>query len=223
MNLMSWQDKLFDTTPTLAVLAVFLLIVIAVTFVQAVRVAWSAFRAAPSALSSLATRVAHSTRGLARAAVWLTCAATAVGLQSAMILYGNTSEPPMKTLLRQHLDVLEAIAICLGLCALLFAASLVFDLVAAGSSRRTNVVLCGHVVIGVIALVLVNWVLLGLRPTAVPASGRDPQFTQAIFDVIDQLWTRLAIILAAAGVLTWLTTLLESAMLRRLDSRRELG
>lgn len=214
----------------------FLLPVIAVTCVQIVRLAWWAFRAVPSAsLSSRATLVARSTRGLARAAVWLTCAGGAADLISAMILLGNTATMPMAILMQQHLAVLEVSAISLLLCALLFAASLAFDLAAArlrqlsplppapsaleadgaGDTGLLVVLRGGPVVLGVIALVLVSLLLLELRPAEIAPTERDRYLFEATMDVLGRLWTRLAIILAIIGVLTWLTTLVESAMLRR--------
>ena len=212
----------------------FLLLVIAVTSVQVVRVAWWVLRdtrstagggrdaAAAARLSSRAMLVAHSTRGLARAAVWLTCAGGAVGLYSALIVIVNTSEPGASVLVRQHLEVLEPSGIALGLCALLLAVSLAFDRVAARTGRQSPVsVDSGRVVLlrrgpGLVALVLVSWLLLDLRPAyAALVSTRDPLFMSATLDLLQQLWLRLSAILAVAGVLAWLATLFESALLRR--------
>ena len=208
---------------------IFLLVVIAVTAVQAARVAWWAFRAAPSArdgaarLAARVTLVARSTRGLARTSVWLTCAGGAIGLQSAMITMESSS--PLLDIIRQHLDVLEAGAISLGLCALVFAASIAFDLVATRIGRHSPVpsvldtrygvlVRRAHLAPGLIALVLVSWLLLDLRPTDLMVPGR-PFPGSTMLDILDRLWSRLAIIFALVWALSWLTTLLESAMLRR--------
>jgi hypothetical protein len=226
----------------------FLLLVIAVTSVRVVRVAWWAFRTAPSTpgrprdgadgarLSARAMLVARSTRGLARATVWLTCAGVAVDLKRALIMIGDGSDPPLSILILQHLAVLEASAIKLGLCALLFAATLAFDLVAARMGRQSpfppvpsalevggagdtylRVLLRrSHLAVGLIALVLISHLLFDLRPTYVAvAARRDPFFVSAVDDVLEPLWSRLSPILGTVGVLTWLTTLLESAMLRR--------
>lgn len=221
---------------TLSVLC-FLLPVITVTLVQSVRVARWAFRAVPSSsasaeatvLSSRVTLIAHSTRGLARAAIWLTCAAGAGSLVSAMILM--ESNEPMRDLVQQHLQVLEASATSFVLCAILVAASLAFDLVAARMRRQSSlppalqaegaadggllVVLRSPAVLGAIALVLVSWVLLGLRPVDLVVPARDPYFFQTTMGMLEQLWSRLAIVLAAVGVLTWVSTLFESAKRRR--------
>ena len=66
---------------------------------------------------------------------------------------------------------------------------------------------------------LVADLLLDLRPAYVAAAaalaGRDLFFSGVLMEVLDQLWWRMASILATVGVLTWLATLLESAMLRR--------
>jgi hypothetical protein len=241
----AWQDMY----PSQLVSVYFLLLVIAVTFVQVVRVAWWAFRAARSTpgrprdgadaarLSSRATLIARSTRGLARAAVWLTCAGGAASLTSAIVLIENSGEPGMSILVRNHLAVIEAIAIGLGLCVLPFAASLVFDLVAARMARQSPFppgrsaldvdgvgdyrllvfLRRGTPALGLIALVLVSLLLLNIRAIYVAAVGArpDPFFFSAAFDAFDYLWSRLSAILATVGVLTWLTTLLESARLRR--------
>ena len=76
----------------------FLLLLLAVTSIQGVRLAWWAYHAAPSPParapagrhSARARLVAHSTRGLARTAVWLTCAEGASGLKSAMFTIENS-------------------------------------------------------------------------------------------------------------------------------------
>lgn len=64
-------------------------------------------------------------------------------------------------------------------------------------------------------LLFVSQLQLDLRPGDTAGPIRDPFFNLAMLDVLDRLWTWLAIILALVGVLTWLTALLESAMLRR--------
>ncbi len=213
----------------------FLLSVFAVTFVHVVRVAWWAFRAAPLHLSARVTLIARSTRGLARTAVWLTCAAGAAGMTSAQFVLGNSNVPVGVILIEQHLEVLEAGAMGLGLCALVFGASLAFDLVAARTGRRSIIppvsvaregestsdsywlVLLqrGHLAIGLIALLLVSWLLVDLRSAAVPVMRGDRWFATYLLDMLGQFWTRMTIVLAAVGALTWMTTLLQSAMLRR--------
>ncbi len=227
MEVIRWWDEL---GPSQFLSLFFLLLVIAATAVQVARVAWWVFRAAPtSRLSARVALIARSTRGLARTAVWLTCAGGAMGLQSAMITM--ESSYPLFDVVYQHLNVLEASAISLGWCALLFAASLAFDLVAARIGRqsvpfagetegavdtRASVLLRrAGLAPGLIALVLVGWLLLDLRPADLTIAGRATFTGSAAFDILDRLWSRLAIILTVVWVLSWLTTLLESAMLRR--------
>ncbi len=230
----TWEQM----SPSQAVpLRFFLLPVMAVTCVQAIRIArWATRHADSSAESSVdclscrITLVARSTRGLARASVWLTCAGGAAGFLSAMIVMGSTGTLPMVILVQQHVEVLEASAISFVLCSVLFAASLAFDLVAArvrgtsplpppldADAGNTGLlaILRSPVVFGAIALVLVSWLLLSLRPPEFAVSPRDRYYFETTMNLLGQLWSRLAIILALVGVLTWVSTLLESATRRR--------
>ena len=79
---------------------------------------------------------AASTRRLARAAVWLTCAAGAVGLSNALIVIENSTAPLLLILVRHHLGVFEGSAVGFALCALLLSASTAVDLIAARIRRR---------------------------------------------------------------------------------------
>ena len=209
------------------------LLAIGVAAIQLVRVtSWSVRGSASSEgaarLSARAALVALSTRGLARAAVWLTCAAGAVGLSNAMIMIANTSDPTL--LVRQHLQALEASAVALALCALLFCASLAVDLIAARMKRRgtapptplaheaageTPLLALLRRSPGPIALLLVSYLLLDTRPASFVVSPGDRSFTLGAFKMLDRFWLRLAAVFAFVGALTSLITLLESAMLRR--------
>jgi hypothetical protein len=155
----------------------------------------------------------------------------------------NTAQSGLSILVRNYLYVLDGSAISLGLCALLFAASLAFDLVAtrmgrqspfppvpsalevngAGDGRLLVLVRRGRLALGLLALVLVCRLLFDIRPgyaaatAAGAAAGRDAFVVSAnaAFQAVEQLWLRLSTVLATVGVLTWLTTPFESALLRR--------
>jgi hypothetical protein len=209
------------------------LLAIAVAAIRLVRMTSWAARASPSSegaarVSARAALVALSTRGLARTAVWLTCAAGAVGLSNAMILIGNTNDPPL--LVRQLLDSLEASAVGLALCALLFTVSLAVDLIAARILRRGTALPAppAHEAASetplrdllrrspaLIALLLASYLLLDTRPASFVISPGGRWFTPSEFEILHRFWLRLAAILGVVGALTWLITLLESAMLRR--------
>ena len=179
-------------------------------------------------LSARAALIALSTRGLARAAVWLTFAVGAVGLSNALIMIANTSDPTLRV--RQHLEALEASAVALALCALLFCASLAVDLIAARMRRRGTALppslaqeAVGEPPVlallrrspGPIALLLVSYLLLDTRPASFVVSPGDRSFTLGTLEMLSRFWLRLAALSAFVGALTWLITLLESAMLRR--------
>jgi len=231
-----------DMAPFQALAVLFVLVVIAVTSIQAGRLAWSMRRAsrAPGLTPDVsadrvfaqATLIARSTQGLARTSVWLMCAASAVSMHDALIVLG--SQYPMLTQVRQHLDVLSDAAIGLGLCALLFAAAIAFDLVAvraslnsplapspqalekdAGPTRRMTLRHDVHLALGLIALVLFSGVLANLGPMDIAIHGQDKFLISNTIELLKQIWIRIAIVLAIIGVLNWLTTLLQSAMLRR--------
>jgi len=209
--------------PTQALALVFLVVVIALTAVRAAMIAWSAYRAAPAEqLSARTMRLARSTYGLARAGLWFTCAAAAVGCHNAMIQIGHSNVPLMSLEVRDYLEALETSAIGFGLAALLIVASLVADLIAtrlapAASAPvvRSALVRWSRVAPGVFAIVTIIWLLVALRPTAVAAAKNTYFLFDSFYQVHQQLWTGLAIICASAGVMSWLGALIESAILRR--------
>jgi hypothetical protein len=215
---------------------VLVLVVIALTLLRASRLGWWMRRASsakglrPSEsedrLVARATLFAHSTRGLARTAVWLVCGAGAAGMQGALVMEQSTSF----TLVREQLEAVTYVARGLGLCAFLFAAALVFDLVAARAFRNLPLTpwqvreqnadrprlatlgLCAHLGMGLLALVLVSGFLANLGAMPIVVSG--PERTRRLYDQ-DELWTQIAYLLFIIGVLNWLTTLFRSALLRR--------
>ena len=223
-------------SPTQGLVLVFVLVVIALTLLRAGRLGWWMRRAfsakglMPDAsedrLFARATLFAHSTRGLARTAVWLVCAAGAAGMQGALLMELSSA----LTLVREQLDVVTDAAIGLGLCALLFAAALVFDLVAARAflnlpltpwpvrerdahrPRLVTLGLCAHLGTGLVPIVLVSGFLATLGSMQIVASG--PERTMRLYDQ-HEVWTQIAYLLFIIGVLNWLTTLFESALLRR--------
>jgi hypothetical protein len=152
-----------------------------------------------------------------------------------MILWGDNYELPLPMLVRQHLVSLEASAVGFALCALLFIASLAVDLIAARIRRRGTALpnsspyeAAGETPLlallrrspGVIALLLVSYLLLDTRPASVGEASvvvapGDPEFVFGTSEMLERFWLRLAAVLAVVGALTWLITLLESAMLRR--------
>ena len=209
--------------PTQALALLFLIIVIALTTVRAAIIAWSTYRVAPAEqLSARTMRLARSTCGLARAGVWFTCAAGAVGCHSAMIQIGNSRVPIRSLILRDYLEALETSAIGFGLAALLIVASLIGDLIATRLAPAASapvvlpaLVRWSRLAPGLIAIVAITWLLVALRPTAVAAAENTYFLYQSFHEVHQQLWTGLAIICTSAGVMAWLDTLIESAFLRR--------
>jgi hypothetical protein len=209
--------------PTQALALLFLIIVIALTTVRAAIIAWSAYRAAPAEqLSARTMRLARSTYGLARAGVWFTCAAGAVGCHSALLQELNSPEPIIGAILQHYLAALETSGIGFGLASLLIVASLIGDLIATRLApvARAPVVLpallrWSRVAPGLFAIVAITWLLVALRPTAVAAADNTYFLFDSFDQVHEQLWTGLAIICASAGVMAWLFALIESAILRR--------
>lgn len=209
--------------PTQALALVFLVVVIALTIVRAAIIAWSAYRAAPAEpLSARTMRLARSTYGLARAGIWFTCAAGAVGCHSAMIQIGHSSEPIRSAELKDYLQALETSAIGFGLASLLIVASLIGDLIATRLAPSAPapvappaLVRWSRVAPGLFAIVTITWLLVALRPTAVAAAKNTYFLFDSFHQVHQQLWTGLAIICASAGVMSWLGALIESAVLRR--------
>ena len=231
ISMVKTMTEAFASASPLQALALFVvLLAIAVAAIQLGRVTTWSVRGSMSEgaarLSARAARVALSTRGLARAAVWLTCAAGAVGLSNALILIANTNDPTL--LVRQHLQALETSAVGLALCALLFSASLAVDLIAARMRRRgTDLSLplaqvAGETPLlallrrspGLIALLMISHLLLDTRPASFVVSPGGRSFTPGAFEMLDRFWLRLAAVLTFVGVLTWLSTLIESAILR---------
>jgi hypothetical protein len=167
-------------------------------------------------------RFARSTYGLARACVWFTCAAGAVGCHNALIQIGNSREPINSVILKDYLQALETSAIGLGLAFLLIVASLIGDLIA----RRLAPVAPAPVALpalvrwtrvapGLFAIVTITWLLVALRPTAVAAAKNTYFLFDSFHQVHDQIWIGLAMICASAGTMAWLGALIEGAILRR--------
>ena len=83
-----------DMAPLQALVLLILLVVVAITSVRAGRVAWWMRRGStgssisPTNCSPERPLIAQSTRGLARAAVWLTCAAGAAAISSSNVRNG---------------------------------------------------------------------------------------------------------------------------------------
>jgi hypothetical protein len=222
-----------DMRPTQALVLVFVLVVIALTLLRAGRLGWWMRRASSAKglmrdasedrLFARATLFAHSTRGLARTAVWLVCATGAAGMQGALVMEQSTRF----TLVREQLEVVTDVAKGLGLCALLFAAALAFDLVAARASRNlplawqarerdasTRPVTLGHYArlgTGFVPIVLVSGFLANLGSMQIVVSG--PERTMRLYDQ-HEVWAQIAYLLFIIGVLNWLTTLFRSALLR---------
>ena len=209
--------------PAQALALLFLIVVIALTAVRAAIIAWSGYRSTPlEQLSARTMRLARSTYGLARAGLWFTCAAGAVGCHSAVIQIGNSRVPIMSLEVRDYLEALETSAIGFGLAALLIVASLIGDLIATrlAPAASAPVVLPAFVrwtriASGLIVIVAITWLLVALRPTAVAAAENTYFLYQSFHEVHQQLWTGLAIICTSAGLMAWLDTLIESAILRR--------
>jgi hypothetical protein len=209
--------------PTQALALLFFTIVIALTMVRAAFISWSAYRAAPAEqLSARTMRLARSTYGLAHAGVWFTCAAGAVGCHNALIQIGNSRVPIMSLEVRDYLEALETSAIGFGFASLLIVGSLIADVIAMRLAPASSapVVLpalmrWSRLARGLIAIVAITWLLVALRPTAVAAAENTYFLYQSFHEVHQQLWTGLAIICTSAGVMAWLDTLIESAILRR--------
>lgn len=209
--------------PTQALALLFLFIVIALTIVRASIIVWSTRRAEPAEQVSARTRrFARSTYGLARAGVWFTCAAGAVGCHSALLQIGNSSVPITSLILRDYLDALETSAIGFGLAGLLIVASLIGDLIATrlapaapAAVALPALVRWSRLAPGLMALVAITSLLVALRATALAAAENTYFLYQSFHEVHQQLWTGMAIICTSAGVMAWLGTLIESAILRR--------
>jgi hypothetical protein len=137
------------------------------------------------------------------------------------------------------LDALEATALGLCLCALLYGAALLFDIMVNAGSRRLRLTLHGDAALpaarpatvaraiaavrhgrrAVVAiaslLVAAAFIELRSRYTGVLGPGDELRVGYAIFDALYHLWARLAIVFAAVGFLAWFGVLIESALSRR--------
>lgn len=208
----------------------FVFVVTAVTLVRASRlIAW-AFSAADGTAVARRCRTARlwarSTRGLATAAVWLTCAAGAAGLGGA---YGGHTAAGI---IDDSLHAIDATGVGLSLCASLFATALIFDVVVGriGSRLREAVaeprrlrwataMPLARRTLGILGLVLIAAALVEFRPTLETLLGTrgDDWIASAVFRALGLLWVRLTPIAATLGLLTWIVILVENAHVRVCD------
>jgi hypothetical protein len=228
----------------------FLFAIIAIAFVRALRPIWWLRRCErlvhgpePAPAEALhqchkARRLARSTRGLAEVALWLTCSGGALGLHAAWTVIATSSGSTPAFMADDSLDALEATALGLCLCALLYGAALLFDIVVNAGSRRLRLthgdaalpaaraatvaraiaaVRHGRRAVVAIASLLVAAAFIELRSryTGVLRPGDELRVGLAIFDALYQLWARLAIVFAAVGFLAWFGVLMESVLSRR--------
>ena len=208
----------------------FLFTVTAVTLVRALRLWWSPMRLRegsgrppPSDDSTAlrawqASKLAGSTRGLAQAALWFTCAGAAFGLHSA----GNTlgsGRPILAIVAENSFDVVDASGLGLVWCALLFVAAWGFEASspnAIGQDRLLGVIGRGRPLLWPVAMMLIAATLFELRPAFTAVAGEGGHVTgHAIFVALWHLWSRLSVLSVAMGTLAWLSVLLDSAMARR--------
>lgn len=208
----------------------FLFTVSAITLVRALRLAWwlkrTSVGASPEAGGTTALRAWHrsnfarSISGFAQAAFWFTCAGAAAGLLRAGTVVGESTRSPLAIIAEDSVSVLEATGMGLALCTLLFVAAWAFDASAwhfTGSSRVLSAIVRLRRLLWPIAILLLAATLFEIRPTftAVAVSG-DRRVGYAIFTALGQLLSRLWLLFAAMGALTWLIVLIEGAAMRRL-------
>jgi len=142
------------------------------------------------------------------------------GLLRAGTVVGESTRSPLAIIAEDSVSVLEATGMGLALCTLLFVAAWAFDASAwhfTGSSRVLSAIVRLRRLLWPIAILLLAATLFEIRPTftAVAVSG-DRRVGYAIFTALGQLLSRLWLLFAAMGALTWLIVLIEGAAMRRL-------
>lgn len=189
-----------------------------------------------------ARTLARSTRGVATAAVWLTCSGASIGLVSAADVIGLSSRPMIAVIADDAVGVVDLTAVALGLCALLFAAAWLFAVMVDRGTDRLSHRLAGNgdgaapafelaperrahqgfdrarAVLGVAGMILVAEALSRMRPTyaaEIESRGETARLGWAVFHALWSPWPRLAVGCAVIGLLVWLSVLLEGEVERR--------
>jgi hypothetical protein len=213
----------------------FLFTVTAITIVRALRLTWWWWRrrrrasvgASPDVDGTTALRawhrsnVARSTSGLAQAALWFNCAGAAAGLLRAGDVFGNSTRSSLAVVTDQSLYVLEATGIGFALCSLLFVAAWGFGATTQDSTaldRFLSTIGSARRLLWPMAILLTASTLFEMRDTLSTAlAATEVRLLEyGIERAIGQLLSRLSVLFAAIGALTWLSVLVESAAMRRL-------